>query len=80
MKNEALLRNLINLHFDVDEEKITDGASLIDDLGLDSLDTVELVMVIEEELKVAISDDEAESITTFSDLVTIVDRKRGSSF
>ncbi len=48
----------------IDETKVTEESSFIDDLGADSLDTVELVMAFEEEFKVEISDEEAEGIQT----------------
>ena len=51
-------------HLGVEESKVVDGASFIDDLGADSLDTVELVMALEEEFDCEIPDEEAEKITT----------------
>ena len=48
----------------VKDEEVTDEASFVDDLGADSLDTVELVMALEEEFKTEIPDEEAENITT----------------
>ena len=57
-----------------DAEKVTDGASFIDDLGADSLDTVELVMAFEEEFGVEIPDDAAETILTVGDAVKFIDK------
>ena len=51
-------------HLGVESEKVIESASFIDDLGADSLDTVELVMALEEEFETEIPDEEAEKITT----------------
>ena len=51
-------------HLGVEPEKVTENASFIDDLGADSLDTVELVMALEEEFECEIPDEEAEKIST----------------
>ena len=59
-------------HLGVEESKITDSASFIDDLGADSLDTVELVMAFEEEFGIEIPDDAAENIQTFGDAVKYI--------
>jgi len=56
-------------HLGVDAAKVSDNASFIDDLGADSLDTVELVMAFEEEFGVEIPDDAAETILTVGDAV-----------
>ena len=56
----------------VDEAKVTDSASFIDDLGADSLDTVELVMAFEEEFGCEIPDDAAENILTVKDAITFI--------
>jgi len=58
----------------VDAEKVTDTASFIEDLGADSLDTVELVMAFEEEFGIEIPDDAAESIVTVGDAVKYIDK------
>ena len=63
------VRGIIVEHLSVDEEKVTDTASFIDDLGADSLDTVELVMAFEEEFGCEIPDDAAEKILTVKDAV-----------
>lgn len=63
------VRGIIVEHLGVDEAKVTDTASFIDDLGADSLDTVELVMAFEEEFGCEIPDDAAEKILTVKDAV-----------
>jgi len=55
------VKKIVVEHLGVDEDKVNEGASFIDDLGADSLDTVELVMAFEEEFKVEIPDDAAET-------------------
>ncbi len=63
------VKKIVVEHLGVDTEKVTDNASFIDDLGADSLDTVELVMAFEEEFGVEIPDDAAETILTVGDAV-----------
>ena len=58
------VKNIVVEHLGVDADKVVEGASFIDDLGADSLDTVELVMALEEEFETEIPDEEAEKITT----------------
>ena len=62
-------------HLGVDESKVVDEANFIDDLGADSLDTVELVMAFEEEFGSEISDSEAEKILTVADAVKFIEGK-----
>ena len=59
-------------HLGVEESKVSDNASFIDDLGADSLDTVELVMALEEEFETEIPDEEAEKITTVQQAVDYI--------
>jgi acyl carrier protein len=59
-------------HLGVEQEKVTENASFIDDLGADSLDTVELVMAFEEEFGCEIPDDAAEKILTVKDAVNFL--------
>ena len=67
------IKKIIVDHLGVDAEKVTDEASFIDDLGADSLDTVELVMAFEEEFGAKISDSEAEKILTVGDAIKFVE-------
>ncbi len=67
------VKKIVVEHLGVEESKITDSASFIDDLGADSLDTVELVMAFEEEFEIEIPDDAAETIQTFGDAVKFID-------
>lgn len=68
------VQNIIIEHLGVDASKVKPEATLIDDLGADSLDTVELVMALEEEFGIAISDDDAELVLTVGDTVKLVER------
>ena len=70
------VRGIIVEHLGVDEEKVTDTASFIDDLGADSLDTVELVMAFEEEFGCEIPDDAAEKILTVKDAVDFLSSQK----
>ena len=64
------VKKIVADHLGIEEAKVTDEASFIDDLGADSLDTVELVMAFEEEFGCEITDDAAEKIVTLKDAVT----------
>ena len=66
------VKEIIIEELGVDAEKVTDQASFIDDLGADSLDTVELVMAFEEELDLEIPDEDAEKMRTVADVVSYV--------
>ena len=66
------VKKIVVEHLGVDEDKVVDGASFIDDLGADSLDTVELVMAFEEEFGCEIPDDAAEKIVTVKDAVDFI--------
>ncbi|MEM7121877.1 MAG: acyl carrier protein [Pseudomonadota bacterium] len=68
------VKKIVVDHLGVDEAKVTDSASFIDDLGADSLDTVELVMAFEEEFGVEIPDDAAEKILTIKDAIDYIDQ------
>ena len=63
------VKSIVVEHLGVDGDKVIEGASFIDDLGADSLDTVELVMAFEEEFGCEIPDDAAEKILTVKDAV-----------
>tara|TARA_B100001121_G_scaffold138281_1_gene121130 strand:+ start:444 stop:686 length:243 start_codon:yes stop_codon:yes gene_type:complete len=69
------VKKIVADHLGVDLEKVTDEASFIDDLGADSLDTVELVMAFEEEFGSEISDSEAEKILTVGDAIKFIENK-----
>ena len=71
----ATVKKIVADHLGVDEQKVTDEASFIDDLGSDSLDTVELVMAFEEEFGSEISDSEAEKILTVGDAIKFIESK-----
>ena len=66
------VKKIVVEHLGVDEAKVTEDASFVDDLGADSLDTVELVMAFEEEFGVEIPDDAAEKILTVKDAIEYV--------
>ena len=66
------VKKIVVEHLGVDADKVTDNASFIDDLGADSLDTVELVMALEEEFECEIPDEEAEKITTVQQAVDYI--------
>ena len=66
------VKKIVVEHLGVEEDKVAEGASFIDDLGADSLDTVELVMAFEEEFSVEIPDDAAENIQTVGDAVNFI--------
>jgi acyl carrier protein len=69
------VKKIVADHLGVDEQKVTEEASFIDDLGADSLDTVELVMAFEEEFGSEISDNEAEKILTVGDAIKFIEAK-----
>ena len=69
------VKKIVVEHLGVDEDKVSEKASFIDDLGADSLDTVELVMAFEEEFDIEIPDDAAEHIQTVGDAVKFIDEK-----
>lgn len=69
------VQKIVVEHLGVEEDKVVAGASFIDDLGADSLDTVELVMAFEEEFDVVIPDDAAEKIQTVGDAVSFIQKE-----
>ncbi len=70
------IKKLIEEKLNVSPDKITLETSFVDDLGADSLDAVELVMTVEEEFDITISDEEAQSLQTVGDLVKIIESKK----
>ena len=71
----STVKKMVVDHLGVDETKVTNEANFIDDLGADSLDTVELVMAFEEEFGSEISDTEAEKILTVVDAIKFIENK-----
>lgn len=69
------VKGIVKEQLDVEEDKITPTANFIEDLGADSLDTVELVMALEEEFGVEIPDEDAENIKTVEDVVKYIESK-----
>jgi acyl carrier protein len=70
------IKRIVVEHLGVDEAKVTPEASFIDDLGADSLDTVELVMAFEEEFDVEIPEDAAEKIATVKDAIDYIEKQK----
>ena len=75
-KTDDVLGALFSIPLTVDEKKVNDLASFIDDLGADSLDTVELVMAFEEEFECEIPDDIAEKILTIGDAIKYIENNK----
>ena len=75
---EARVREIIINERGVEPEKVTDDASFVEDLGADSLDTVELVMAFEEEFGIDIPDEDAEQMRTVGDAISYL-KKHGAS-
>ena len=67
------VKKIVLEHLGADEEKVVDNASFIDDLGADSLDTVELVMAFEEEFSIDIPDEDAEKMGSVKDAISYLD-------
>ena len=68
------VKKIVVEHLGVDESKVAENASFIDDLGADSLETGELVMAFEDEFGVEIPDDAAEKILTVKDAIACIDK------
>ena len=68
------VKKIVVEHLGVDADKVTEQASFIDDLGADSLDTVELVMALEEEFGIEIPDEDAEKITRVKEAVEYIEK------
>jgi len=69
------IKQIIADQLGVKKEEVTDTAKFVDDLGADSLDTVELVMALEEEFGVEIPDEDAEKLTTVGDALRYIEEK-----
>ena len=70
------IKKIVADHLGIEEEKVTEEASFIDDLGADSLDTVELVMAFEEKFGIEIPDDAAETIQTVQNAIDYIESKK----
>jgi acyl carrier protein len=75
---EAKVKDIIINELGVEAEKVTPEASFVEDLGADSLDTVELVMAFEEEFGMEIPDEEAEKLQTVGDAIKYISEHAGS--
>lgn len=75
--NEERVKNIIVEQLNVKEEEVVNSASFVDDLGADSLDTVELVMALEEEFECEIPDEESANITTVQQAIDYVNKHAG---
>ena len=73
------VKKIVVEHLGVDPDKVVEQASFIDDLGADSLDTVELVMAFEEVFEIEIPDDAAEKITTIQGAIDFIKKHGGDS-
>ena len=76
---ETKVKEIIINELGVDPEKVTGEASFVEDLGADSLDTVELIMALEEEFSVEIPDEDAEKMTTVGDAIKYIEEKSAAS-
>jgi acyl carrier protein len=71
------IKQIIADQLGVKKDEVTDNAKFVDDLGADSLDTVELVMALEEEFGIEIPDEEAEKLVTVGDALRYIEEKAG---
>ena len=78
MAVESKIKTIIAEQLGVKPEEVTPNASFVDDLGADSLDTVELIMALEEEFNVEIPDEDAEKMKTVGDAIKYVEEKAGA--
>jgi acyl carrier protein len=76
MSVEERVKKIVIDQLGVEENQVTKEAKFIEDLGADSLDTVELVMALEEEFKLEIPDDEAEKITTVGQAIEYIEKQQ----
>lgn len=70
------IKSIVADQLGVDESQVTEDASFVDDLGADSLDTVELIMAFEEEFDVEIPDEDAQKIKTVKDVIDYISAKQ----
>jgi acyl carrier protein len=76
---EQQVKAIVAEQLGVKQEQVTNDASFVDDLGADSLDTVELVMALEEEFEIEIPDEDAEKITTVHQAIDYINERRSKS-
>ena len=76
VSTEEKVKKIVMDHLGIEEKKISLDSKFIDDLGADSLDTVELVMAFEEQFDIEIPDDAAETILTVQNAVDFIDNKK----
>lgn len=69
------IKSIVAEQLGVDEDQVTEDASFVDDLGADSLDTVELIMAFEEEFDIEIPDEDAQKIKTVKDVIEYIESK-----
>ncbi len=79
MSVEEKVKKIICEQLEVNEEDVVPEASFVDDLGADSLDQVELIMAMEEEFGISISDEEAEKILTVRDAIEYIQKGKGEA-
>jgi acyl carrier protein len=79
MSVEEKVKKIICEQLEVNEEDVVPEASFVDDLGADSLDQVELIMAMEEEFGISISDEEAEKIATVRDAIEYIQKGKGEA-
>jgi acyl carrier protein len=77
MSIDEKIKKIICEQLEVNEEDVVPEASFVDDLGADSLDQVELIMAMEEEFGISISDEEAEKIVTVKDAIDYIQQHQG---
>ena len=75
MSVEQKVKSIIVEQLGVEESQVTENAKFVEDLGADSLDTVELVMALEEEFGIEVPDSDAENIRTLGDIMTYVEAR-----
>ena len=76
MSTEEQVKKIVVDHLGIEETKVTSDSKFIDDLGADSLDTVELVMAFEEKFGIEIPDDAAETIITVQNAIDFIESKK----
>jgi len=75
--SQERIKEIIAEQLGVKKDEVTDNAKFVDDLGADSLDTVELVMALEEEFGIEIPDEDAEKMTTVGEAMRYIEEKAG---